>query len=280
VRSHVLAAGAAIGLAALMAPAASAAVHDPSVVPIFGAAYGAPQIDVLAGATVTWRNESVRAHTVVAVDGGWASASVAPHASFSRRFEAPGAVPYYCSIHPGMRGEVDVHTLLLTAPRDPAASDRPYELQGRAALPAGSAVSLTADDGAIAATATVEEDGAFHATVKPAATTSYRAVAGDQASPPVTVLVLDRRVEAGAAAHKRRVVVRTRVLPASPGATVVLQLHLRERFGWWPVRRARLDSESRASFTLRRKRPVRARVVLVASDGATPLAGSATLRLR
>jgi plastocyanin len=280
VRSHVLVTGAAIGVAALTAPAASAADHDPPVVPMFSAAYGAPQVDVIAGETVSWRHDSVRAHTVAAIDGSWASASVAPQASFSRRFDAPGAVPYYCSIHPGMRGEVDVHTLLLTAPRDPAASGRPYQLQGRAALPAGSTVSLTADDGTVAATATVEDGGDFRATVKPAATTSYRAVAGDQVSPPVTVLVLDRRVAAGAFARKRSVIVRTRVLPASPGVTVVLQLHLRERFGWWPVRRARLDSASRARFTLRRKRPVRARVVLVASDGATPLARSATIRLR
>jgi plastocyanin len=273
-------AGAAVGLAALTAPAASADVHDPPVVPMFSAAYGVPRVDVLAGETVSWRNDSVRAHTVAATDGSWASASVAPRASFSRRFDAPGAVPYYCSIHPGMRGEVDVHTLLLTAPRDPAASGRPYLLQGRASLPAGSPVSLTAEDGTTAAAATVEDGGEFRATVRPAATTSYHAVAGDQASPPVTVLVLDRRVEADVVARNRRVSVRTHVVPASPGATVVLQLHLRERFGWWPVRRARLDSESRARFTLRRKRPVRARVVLVASDGATPLARSATFRLR
>ena len=43
---------------------------------------------------------------------------------------------------------------------------------------------------------------------------------------------------------------------------------------------AGLDDASRARFTLRRGRPVRARVVLVGSDGATPLALSAPLRIR
>jgi hypothetical protein len=94
------------------------------------------------------------------------------------------------------------------------------------------------------------------------------------------VVVLDRRVEASARRRRGRVVVGTRVLPASPGATVVLQLRLRERFGWWPVRRARLDDASRARFELRHPRRVRARVVLVAFDGATPLATSPALRLR
>ena len=54
------------------------------------------------------------------------------------------------------------------------------------------------------------------------------------------LLVLDRKVAASR---------RTRARPhARDGAghaardrgIVVLQLHLRERFGWWPVRRARL----------------------------------------
>ena len=105
-------------------------------------------------------------------------------------------------------------------------------------------------------------------------------MAGDHASSAVQVLALDRRVEASGHRRRGRIVVGTRVLPASAGATVVLQLHLRERFGWWPVQRTRLDDASRARFTLRRGRPVRARVVLVGSDGATPLALSAPFRVR
>ncbi|HEU4976964.1 MAG TPA: hypothetical protein VFT50_17885, partial [Baekduia sp.] len=52
----------------------------------------------------------------------------------------------------------------------------------------------------------------------------------------------------------------------------------RERFGWWPVRRARLDYLSEAQ--LRVRHGGRVRVVLVGRDGWTPLATSPVLRLR
>ena len=68
--------------------------------------------------------------------------------------------------------------------------------------------------------------------------------------------------------------------PASAGATVVLQLKLKEHFGWWPVQVAKLDASSRVRFTLPRGRKVPARVLLTASDAATELARSSTFRLR
>ena len=45
-----------------------------------------------------------------------------PRSSATRRsaaFDAPGATPYYCVLHPFMRGEVDVHRVLLDAPTEP-----------------------------------------------------------------------------------------------------------------------------------------------------------------
>jgi hypothetical protein len=68
--------------------------------------------------------------------------------------------------------------------------------------------------------------------------------------------------------------------PASRGVRVVLQLRLRERFGWWPVARARLDRRSRARFTLRGHAGVPARVVSVGPDWATVLSQSRVLKLR
>jgi plastocyanin len=267
------------GLVAIGAPAAAADTKGPHV-PIFTAAYGTPKVDVLAGDTVTWRNDSFQPHTVSALDASFASARLTNGGSYSHRFAAPGVVGYFCAVHPYMRAEVDVHRLVLDAPRDAAAAGRPYALKGRAALPAGTAVSIQAADGTPAATATVGAGGAFQATVTPRATTGYRAVAGTDASPLVQVLVLDRKVTASARSRRGRAAVRTRVVPGSRGATVVLQLHLRERFGWWPVQRAKLDKRSRARFSVRVKHKVRARVVLVGADGATPLARSAVLRLR
>src|SRR4051794_38943997 len=75
-----------------------------SEVPILAAGYGAPRVDVLAGDTVTWRNDSVRIHSVAATDGTWASAHLVSTDSFSHRFDASGTVDYYCQLHPFMRG--------------------------------------------------------------------------------------------------------------------------------------------------------------------------------
>src|SRR5438067_756674 len=100
----------ALAVAAGLAAAGRAAAMDggagPPPVDIEFAGYAPPQIQVLAGDTVTWHNVSVRAHTVSAADGTWSSAHVAAGGVFTHRFDATGAVAYYCQIHPFMRGEV------------------------------------------------------------------------------------------------------------------------------------------------------------------------------
>ncbi len=260
-------------------PAAPAWAEGGAEVPIYNAAYGATHVDVLAGETVKWHNDSVRAHTVKASDGSWTSPRLTMMGSWERQFDAPGTVAYYCELHPTMRGDIGVHRVLLSAPRDPAAPGKPYLLSGRAALPAGSKVTIESDGG-VAATATVDEHGAFTAAVNPAATTTYTAVAGTESGPPVQVLVLDRKVSASAKHSRKRVTVTATVTPTSPGVTVVLQLKLKERFGWWPVRTAKTGAGSRVTFSYPRGRKVAARVLLTASDGATELARSATFRLR
>ena len=269
-----------VSLAGLAAAGTPAHAQTGAAVPILNSAFGAAKVDILAGETVTWHNDSVRPHTVNADDGSWSSPRLLATSGFDRRFDAPGAFGYYCQLHPTMRGEVDVHRLLLDAPRDPAGAGKPYILTGRAALPAGTEVGIQTEVGASAATAKVADDGTFKATVKPAETTSYHAVAEGESTPPVQVLVLDRKVSASAAVAKRKMTVTAQVAPASKGATVVLQLRLKEHFGWWPVRTAKLDASSRARFTLARGRSVAARVLLTASDGATELARSATFHVR
>ena len=60
---------------------------------------------------------------------------------------------------------------------------------------------------------------------------------------------------------------------------MVLQLRLRDRFGWWPVGQARLDSGSTAMFHVARRSRVAARVLLTQPDGATELARSRTVHV-
>jgi plastocyanin len=277
----------ALGAGAAAPPALSqhdAAPEPAAPIPaeIGFAAVTPPHLDVLLGDTVHWTNASVRVHTVTADDGSFDSGRLVPTASYSRTFTALGDAPYHCIIHPFIRGDVDVHRLLLTAPAQPAASNRAFPLAGRAALPVGSPVTIEADRGAgfgPVASATVAADGTFGAQIVPGQSATYRAVAGADASPPVQLLVLDRTVAIRARRGRNGVSVQAAVTPASPGATVVLQLFLHEHFGWWPVQRTKLGRASTVRFALRVHRRVAVRVLLTLPDGATPLAVSRTIRV-
>ncbi len=263
-----------VAVAALAAVAAAAGSSDVSVQ---YAAYQPVQTTALAGDTVMWHNASPRTHTVTADDGSFAG-SLYVGGMYSHSFDGPGAFTYHCTLHPEMHGEVDVYRLLLDTPSAAIAPGESYTLSGRAALPAGSTVTIQNDSSEGVATASVGADGRFSATVRPTTSTSYRAVSGGDASPRVLLGVLDRKVRVAIARHGGRVVVGARVVPAARGQRVVLQLHLPERFGWWPVRRARLDSHSRARFVIHTRRRVRARVLLTRADGVTPVARSAVVR--
>jgi plastocyanin len=286
-RRAAVAVGLAVALGAGAAPAWPQHGAEPGPATKIPASIGfaavAPQhLDVLAGDTVQWTNDSVRTHTVTADDGAFDSGRIIPSATFSRMFTALGDVPYHCVIHPFIRGDVRVNRLLLAAPAQPAASNRPFPLTGRAALPRGTNVTIEADRGAgfaPVATTTAQPDGTFVASVVPGSTAAWRAVAGSDASPPVTVLVLDRTIAVRARRDGRRLLVRASVSPASAGAPVVLQLFLPEHFGWWPVQRTTLGKASTARFALRLHRRVAARVLLTLPDGATPLAISRTVRV-
>jgi plastocyanin len=242
-------------------------------------------VDVVTGDAVMWTNDSVRVHTITADDETFDSGRLGSASTFAHTFAAAGEVAYHCSLHPFIQGTVAVHDLLLAAPSTAASPGRPFALSGRAssALPASTPVSLEADSGAgfaPVAAAVLGADGTFSASFVPRATATYRAVAGALTSPPVQLLVLDRKITltAGRAGRTGRVL-RTTVAPASRGGHVVLQLFIPERFGWWPVRQERLDGASSARFTVHTRRRLRARVVLTLPDGATRLAVSRTVHV-
>jgi plastocyanin len=288
---------AALAGALVLAPAApaqhpghgDAAAPGGAYVSMLATTYSAAHLDVLAGDTVTWSNDSVRRHTVTAADGSWTSPDIFGGDTFTRTVDGSGIVAYYCKVHPFMRGELGVHRLLLAAPGEATAPGRAFALQGRTALAPGTAVTIEADEGGRngdeggqfrrVADATVGDGGTFRASVAPRATTRYRALAGGEASPEVQLTVLDRAITAHAHRHGARSTVRVDVRPASPRATVVLQLRLPERFGWWPVRVQRLDGRSSARFRLTLHRRLRARVVLTLADRATVLAVSDVMRI-
>lgn len=261
-----------------------ASMHSDSgpAVSIGFAAYSPAALNVIRGDTVTWTNESVRHHTVTSDDSTWDSGILTTGDHFSRTFDTAGDFPYYCRIHAGIVGKVDVYDVLLDGPQGTAASGRAFPISGRSALPAGTDVTIEGDAGAgftAVTTVKVAADGSFAASVTPQTTTSYRAVAGDKSSPAIQLLVIDHAVTRTSSHHGRRTLVTARVTPATPGSTVVLQLHIRQRFGWWPVLQAKLDSTSTARFRLSLRHRYAARVVLTLPDGATPLATSLPLNI-
>ena len=275
----IAAAAALLGLWAGPIRASMHGNHGPAV-SIGFASYLPPAIDVIRGETITWTNDSVRMHTVTSNDGSWDSGVITTSGTFSRQFDGAGDFPYYCRLHAGIVGKVDVYDILLDAPRGTAAPGHPFALSGRSALPVGAEVTIEGDSGAgfaPATTAHVAADGSFAATVTPQGTTSYRAVAADKSSPAVQLLVLDHQVFRTSSHRGRRTLVTTRVTPATPGSTVVLQLRIRQRFGWWPVLRAKVNGNSIARFRLSLSHRYAARVVLTLPDGATVLATSLPL---
>jgi plastocyanin len=238
-------------------------------------AFRPARVGILAGDTVRWGDVS-RTHTVTEANNAWSSPQLGIGDSYSRQFNHAEVVHYYCQIHPFMEGEVDVFDVLLSVSSAPAAPGKLYPLRGRAALPEGSTVTIEGSSGSAGftpvATASVGPDGSFVASLRPTATMTYRAVSGEMASPTVLVRVLDRRVLLRDSRRGGTDNLTVHVTPAAPGGTVVLQLHLKERFGWWPEVRRRLDENSTARFALHLDRRVNARVALTLPDGATELA--------
>ena len=68
------------------------------------------------------------------------------------------------------------------------------------------------------------------------------------------------------------------ITPSAPYSRVLVEVYLRERFGWWPVASGRADYVSEGEVRIRR--PARVRVVLVDKDGWTPVATSPVVVLR
>jgi plastocyanin len=216
---------------------------------------------VLPGETVKWQNQSLRDHTVTSRDGLF-DTRLSSGRTTSYAFAATGDYGYFCRLHPNITGTVAVRPAVLSGPAEPVVRGEAFALSGRVAP--GVADVVIARDGAEVARTAAGADGHFSAQLRADAPGTYTAGGSD----PVTVSVVEARTISAQRMGKR---IHVRVIPAVKGATVVLQLQLRERFGWWPTATARTDAKGRATLRApRRKAP--ARVALTAADGATVLA--------
>jgi hypothetical protein len=241
-------------------------------------AFAPGQVDALPGDTVEWTNVSPRTHTVTSDSGAFGSPVLADGATFSIVAGAPGTYGYHCQIHPSMVGEVDVRRVTLApVPPAPVPSGTRVQMSGRTADPSQPVRIERSTDGASFTPATSVmpgSDGAWTASLTARATSFYRAATGLDVSETRRLLVIERHVKLRAT--RRGVLVR--VAPPDQHARILLERRLRERFGWWPIARKRLNFISEAEFRVRHTGRVRA--VLVDVDGWTPLATSRVLAFR
>ncbi len=253
-----LAAALVLVAVSILAGGASAAEAPVRTVTMPGKLYEPDHLDVLAGTTVTWKNDDAINHTVTADGDAFSSGYVPPGGTFTFTFAKQGRYPFHCTIHKFMKGEVDVFGLVLSGPEGPVASGRRVVFAGLA--PTGTE-TVTLRGGGGDRTVRARPDGSFVVGVPVGVPAVYRALAGSLVSPAVRVLVrpLVRVARAGDA-------VRAATVPARTGATAVLQSYDRERFAWLPVARSKLDGRSRARFAIP-DGAERVRVLVVGSNG-------------
>jgi plastocyanin len=268
-------AAAALLLVAIPSSAALPVAH----VYIQFAAYGPEQLDVLSGQRVLWTNVSARTHTVTSDDGFFDSGDVESDSRFSFQFNTPGTYRYHCTIHAGIVGEVVVRNVILDGlPTAAVPAGTPVEFDGRTLTPAQPVlVQQRGESGSFRTVARVKAaaNGNWKTRVDARTTADFRAVSGSSASETRRLLVSERKVHV----HATRSGLAVSVTPAAPYAPYLVEVYLRERFGWWPVARGETNYVSEADVRVRR-RPARVRVVLVDRDGWTPLATSRAVRLR
>jgi plastocyanin len=94
------------GMMGMMGPAPTAPAG--TSVTLAGSRFTPQTLTVKVGDSVRWFNDDALPHTVSAVDRSWDSGSMAPGASFERRFETTGTYSYVCLYHSWMTGTIEV----------------------------------------------------------------------------------------------------------------------------------------------------------------------------
>jgi plastocyanin len=231
---------------AVLAVAAGLLAPDAHTVTMPGKFFSPARLEAVVGEEVTWRNTDTAQHDVRAVDGSFESGVLGRFGGLTVRFDAAGPRPYLCTIHPFMRGEVQVLAALLDGPPGAVLAGEPVRLAGRTAAHTPVRLEHTAADGTVHERgATVAgPDGQFDFSVA-AEAGDYRAVTAAGASPPLA-LGVTARLHTRLAVRHARALVTTR--PAQPGLHARLQRYSREHFRWLRLGHARLDDRGRARF--------------------------------
>lgn len=75
---------------------------------LMATAFSPNPLTVPVGTTVTWTNNDTTTHDATADNKSFATGNIAPGASASVTLNTAGRITYYCTIHPGMSGTIDV----------------------------------------------------------------------------------------------------------------------------------------------------------------------------
>jgi plastocyanin len=266
----------ALALAAVCARPAAAA--DRTVV-IPGRFFSPGSLSVLAGDSVTWTNDDFFRHALAAVDGSFASGPLDGGATFSHVFDTPGTFAYVCTLHPFMTGRINVFAFALRGPERPTPVGRAATLTGT--TPPGTnevAIEQRLATGGFQPLGSARADahGMFRYAVVPSGPTTYRAVAGGEASLSLRLPVSARLELVARRRGDGRLALSAIAAPAQPGAPAVLQIYSRKRSAWRAAARGQLDARSTVTFSVRAARRLRVRVALLRGvRGYAPAVSSA-----
>ena len=94
---------------AMAAPRSPAPVPRRHVIEIRGMAFEPTELTVMRGDTVVWINRDIVPHTATASGaGGWDTGTLSQAESGRVVMRKAGRVPYFCQLHPTMRGRLIV----------------------------------------------------------------------------------------------------------------------------------------------------------------------------
>lgn len=84
------------------------AAEGNSVVKIANFSFAPDHVTVKVGSTVTWQNDDDIPHLVVVSNGAFRSKALDTNDKAMFTFRQPGEMPYFCGLHPQMKGVVTV----------------------------------------------------------------------------------------------------------------------------------------------------------------------------
>jgi len=129
---------------------------------------------IATGGSIEWSNDDGEAHTVTSTDSAFDSGIMNGGATFSQAFATPGSYPYFCLIHPEMRG-----TITVSNPVDEGSAVEPLAAEDTAVEPpaeAGEAAAPSPGDALDSLTPTATTVSVIDRSFQPGA---VEVVAGD-----------------------------------------------------------------------------------------------------